>query len=85
MRTDTALVCGACPMPMQGPHALSSIRAPEAIRSARAPFRAIILKTCLDPGAMTRLTSGWTVLPFKILVTVMRSLKEEFVQLPMAT
>ena len=45
-------------MPMHGPQADSRIRAPDAIRSASAPFRAIISKTCLEPGEITRLTDG---------------------------
>ena len=60
-------------MPMQGPHALSKIRAPAAIKSAKAPFCASMLNTCLEPGAMERLTSGCTVLPFKIAATRIKS------------
>lgn len=49
---------GDWPMPMQGPQAHSRIRAPAAMRSAKAPFSASMLYTCLEPGAMERLTSG---------------------------
>ena len=60
---------GDCPMPMHGPQADSRMRAPAAIMSAKAPLRASIVSTCFDPGPMTRLTSGCTVLPFKIRAT----------------
>ena len=72
-------------MPMQGPQALSKIRAPAAIISASAPFWASMVSTCLDPGEMVKLTLSATVLPFKILATFMISIKEELVQEPTHT
>ena len=41
-----------------GAAATSRIRAPAEIISASAPFAASIFITCLEPGAITRLTSG---------------------------
>ena len=70
---------------MQGPQEFSSILAPALIMSANAPFLAIISITCLDPGAITKLTLGLTFLPFSILATFIKSSYEEFVQLPIAT
>ena len=53
-------------MPMQGPQAHSSTRAPLERMSASAPQAESICKTCLEPGEMERLTVGATVLPFKM-------------------
>ncbi len=72
-------------MPIQGPHADSKIRAPAVIKSVSAPSRANIASTCFEPQEITKLTSGWTVLPFKISATLFISVKEELVQLPIAT
>ena len=60
---------GACPIPIQGPHAHSRTLAPASIMSANAPFWASILNTCFDPGEIVRLTFSLTVLPFKIFAT----------------
>ena len=60
-------------MPMQGPQADSMMRAPEAMISARAPFLAIISKTCLEPGVTVMETLGWICLPLSILATAIRS------------
>ena len=69
VRRETPPELGDCPMPMQGPQAHSSTRAPAAMISAKAPFKASILYTCLEPQPMVRLTSGCTVLPFKMAAT----------------
>ena len=66
VRSEIPFEFGDCPIPMQGPQAHSKMRAPALIKSASAPFCASILNTCLEPGAIERLTSGCTVLPFKI-------------------
>ena len=80
-----AFVAGAWPMPMQGPQAHSSTRAPAVTSLASAPFLARALSTCLEPGDIVRLTSGATRLPSRMPATRMRSQKLEFVQLPMQT
>src|SRR3989304_1017784 len=72
-------------MPMQGPQADSRIRPPAAMRSFRAPFAAIMVYTCLEPGVTVKLMSGWTVFPFSIVATVIRSRYDELVQLPTQT
>ena len=72
-------------MPMQGPQAHSSTRAPLASMSASAPQAESICKTCLEPGEMERLTVGATVLPFKMAATRRRSRSEELVQEPTQT
>src|SRR3990172_200859 len=72
-------------MPMQGPQADSRIRPPAAMRSASAPFEAIMVYTCLEPGVTVKLMSGWTVFPLSIVATVIRSRNEELVQLPTQT
>ena len=60
-------------MPMQGPQAHSRIRAPAEMMSARAPFCASMLNTCLEPGLMVRETSGLTVLPLRMEATFIMS------------
>ncbi len=85
VRSETAPVGGAWPMPMQGPQADSRMRAPAATRSASAPLAAIIASTCRDPGEIVRLTPGWTRRPRRTAATVIRSRYEEFVQEPMQT
>ena len=72
-------------MPMQGPQALSKMRAPASIILVKAPFAASIDKTCLEPGAMTRDTFSATVLPSRIAATFIISAKDALVQLPIAT
>jgi hypothetical protein len=83
--SDTALVAGAWPIPIQGPHAASSILAPAATISARAPFAASMLRTCFEPGAITRLTPGLTLLPLRMRATFIISTYDELVQLPIQT
>ena len=85
VRTLTASVCGACPHPIQNPQVHSIIRPPAATIFESAPLSAIIRKTCFEPGATTKLTSGWTVFPSRTCATISRSLYEEFVQLPIQT
>ena len=72
-------------MPAHGPQADSRMRAPAAMRSAKAPLRAIICRTCRDPGLTTRFTRWCTVRPLSMSAMVIRSLYEELVQLPTAT
>ena len=72
-------------MPMQGPQADSSILAPASIMSERAPFCAIMLSTCFEPGAIASETLGSTVLPFRMYATFIISTKEELVQEPIHT
>ena len=57
---------GEKPMPMQGPQAHSSSRAPEARMSDRAPQLASMVRTCREPGDTNILTEGDTVLPFSM-------------------
>ena len=85
VRSETPLLLGENPIPMQGPQADSRIRAPAPIRSASAPFSASMVSTCLEPGLIESSTSGATVLPRSIAATVIRSAREELVQLPMQT
>ena len=85
VRTDTASVLGACPAPMQNPQVDSRTLAPLAMMSARPPFRAIISSTWRDPGAMPKLTSGWTFFPFSRDATIIRSRNDELVQEPTIT
>jgi len=84
-RTETAPLAGDWPMPMHGPQPGSITRAPAAIRSARAPLRATMVSTCLEPGLMTRDTPGAMVLPRSMAATVSKSRTDEFVQDPMQT
>ena len=79
------VVTFSCHGAMQGPQADSRIRAPAPIRSASAPFSASMVSTCLEPGLIESSTSGATVLPRSIAATVIRSAREELVQLPMQT
>lgn len=72
-------------MPMHGPQADSSTRAPAASMSANAPLRASIVSTCREPGEIVRLVLGWTRLPRRMPATVNMSRSEELVQLPMQT
>jgi len=73
VRTDTESVRGDMLLPMQKPQADSRILAPNDIRSLRAPFLAILLSTCREPGAMPKETPSCSLLPFTIAATVMRS------------
>ena len=70
---ETAPDLGDCPMPMHGPQAFSMILAPALMMSANAPFSAIFSNILLDPGEITRLTSGWTFLPLRMAATFIRS------------
>ena len=79
------MLFGLCPIPIQGPHALSSILAPAFIISDNAPLSASILRTCFEPGAIQSETLGSTVLPLRIEATFIISTKEEFVHEPIAT
>ena len=72
-------------MPMQGPQALSRMRAPAATMVASAPFWASMVSTWREPGEMTRLTFSATVCPLRISATFIMSANEELVQLPMHT
>ena len=45
----------------------------------------IFSKTCFEPGAITKLTFGCAFLFFNIFDTVIKSLYDEFVQLPKQT
>src|SRR5665647_3926816 len=73
VRRETAPVFGDWPIPMQGPQAFSITLAPEFIKSAKAPFSASLDKILLEPGEITRLTSGWTLLPLNMEATFIRS------------
>jgi len=46
---ETASVAGACPIPIHGPQALSSILAPAATMSASAPFWQALSAPVLNP------------------------------------
>jgi hypothetical protein len=59
--------------PMQNPQDDSSILAPNAIKSLRAPFLAMALKTCRDPGAIPKEMPSGSLFPLTILATVIRS------------
>ena len=48
-------------------------------------MRAIMCRIWREPGLITRLTLGCTLCPLSIAATVIKSLYEELVQLPMAT
>ena len=84
-RTETSPEPGAWPEPMQNPHAVSAMRAPARRKVVMRPRWAASISTCLEPGAMTSSTSGWTCLPLSISATTTRSRREEFVQEPMQT
>src|SRR3989337_1814303 len=58
VRREAASEGGDWPMPMQGPQADSRMRAPDSIRSARAPLRAIIVNHCREPGVTVVLMLG---------------------------
>ena len=73
VRRDTPLVRGAWPIPTQGPHPHSNIRAPASTNVEIMPSRNAIEKICRLPAATTRLTSGWTVWPFKMAAALARS------------
>src|SRR3972149_2421449 len=64
---------GACPMPIHGPQADSRMRAPDSIRSARAPVRAIIVNTWREPGVTVMLRPGLTLRPFRTAALTARS------------
>src|SRR3990170_4679629 len=87
VRRDTPPEEGDWPLPMQGPHVFSRILMPASTRLASPFLWAIMSRTCLLPGDTVTLTSGWTLYPpfLKTSETTMRSLYEEFVQLPMQT
>ena len=76
---------GEKPIPIQGPQAHSSSRAPEARMSDRAPQLASMVRTCREPGDTDILTEGATVLPFSIAAVFSRSYREELVQEPTQT
>src|SRR5665647_8360 len=58
VRREIAPDFGDWPIPIQGPQAFSMILAPELIKSAKAPFSASFANILLEPGEITRLTSG---------------------------
>ena len=72
-------------MPMQGPQAHSSSRAPEARMSDRAPQLASMVRTCREPGDTDMLTEGATVFPFSMAAAFSMSYREELVQEPTHT
>ena len=72
-------------MPMHGPHAHSSRRAPLARMSVSAPQSESMVSTCFDPGEMDRLTPGAMVLPLSRAATLSISSSDEFVHEPMQT
>ena len=72
-------------MPMQGPQAHSSSRAPLARMSVRAPQSASMESTCREPGDTDKSTPGATWRPFRMAATFNRSVREELVQEPMHT
>ena len=76
---------GEKPMPMQGPQAHSSSRAPDARMSDSAPQSESIVSTCLEPGDTLMLTEGAMRLPFSSAAALSISYREEFVQEPMQT
>ena len=76
---------GEKPMPMHGPHAHSSRRAPLARMSVSAPQSASMVSTCFDPGEIDRLTPGAMVLPLSMAATLSISNRDEFVHEPMQT
>src|SRR4030067_825226 len=87
VRSETPPDGGDWPLPMQGPQVDSRMRAPASIRYESPLLRAIMSRTCFDPGEMVMLTSGWTLKPpfLNVSATSIRSLKDEFVQLPTQT
>lgn len=85
VRKDTPAELGEKPMPIHGPQAHSSTRAPEAKISLNAPHSANIVITCFEPQEIDKLTEGEIVLPFKIAATLSISCKEELVQEPIHT
>ena len=85
MRRLTPPEFGENPMPMQGPHAHSSTRAPDARMSDSAPRSASMVSTCREPGETDTLTFGETVRPFSSAATFNRSDSDELVQEPMQT
>src|SRR3989304_757112 len=64
---------GAGPMPIHGPQADSRMRAPDSIRSARAPVRAIIVNTWREPGVTVMLRPGLTLRHFRTAALTARS------------
>ena len=54
-------------MPMQGPQAHSSSRAPLARISSNAPHLASMDNTCREPGEIDKLTWGVIFLPFRYM------------------
>ena len=72
-------------MPMHGPHAHSSRRAPEARISPSAPQSDSMDSTCLEPGEIDRLTDGAIVRPLSSAATLSISCSDEFVHEPMHT
>ena len=85
VRRDTPALLGLKPMPMQGPQAHSSTRAPLASMSVSAPQSASIDSTWRLPGEIDRLTEGFTVRPFSSAATFSISIRLELVQEPMHT
>ena len=61
------------------------MRAPARTISASAPFSASMVSTWREPGLMVRLTSGCTVLPFRMAATFIISRYDELVHEPMQT
>ena len=74
VRTETPPEGGACPAPMQKPHAVSRIRAPELTSVAMLLSFAAIWRTWREPGATPKETFGRITLPFRILASVVMSL-----------
>ena len=73
VRREAAPEGGTWPMPMQGPQADSRMRAPDSMRSARAPVRAIMVNTCREPGVTVMLMSGFTFRPLSTAALTERS------------
>ena len=85
VRTETPFVLGAIELPMQNPHAVSRIRAPEAMMSASAPFLAAISSTCRDPHATPSDMPEAIFLPFRTAATCIISRYDPFVHEPIIT
>ena len=73
VRSETPCVAGACPMPTQGPQPHSSTRAPLSTSLPMTPSRSSSLNICRLPGATTKLTSSWAILPSSILAALTKS------------
>ena len=78
-------LAGTCPTPMHAPQVAASTLTPAAMSSVSRPSRASASRSMRLLGWTKKVTSGWTLRPFTICATALRSVYEPLVHDPTIT